>query len=382
MSQTIWGQIMTKTSRFVTKTEHAQNDQSKQPIESPGTSLASLSPIHANLDRLFCVIIALQSLSIVAVAMFVTPNTWLGRSITLSSILWFAAIYGVCFCVVPAGFLVRNAVQPRIRHWFAVAQVVWSGILIYLSGGSTITHACIFASLALLSLYRDYRVLLTVTFLSGTDYLIRSFVWPQSLHGQRTVLSYQWLQHLNWLVIATGFFSVASLFGRREFDRLFAGKNAPRTHTNLNASNKSSIRERRQQSIEAALAEEPGFDATLRACDALENQCLSSGEISELLKQVSISVQLLHQESNKSRVNALAQAAETLSERENNLAEFFTKDRRGKHFPGMLKDLSRKLLSEHETRQSEIEMIKRTIHTICELSDAAIPQTELESCEA
>ena len=54
----------------------------------------------------------------------------------------------------------------------AANQMLWSALLIHLSGGRIETHFHVFGSLAFLAFYRDWRVLLTATVVVAADHLI------------------------------------------------------------------------------------------------------------------------------------------------------------------------------------------------------------------
>ena len=387
MIQMIWGQIMKDRSPLTLNVGRTTEDQSSDSNENAEGQSASLTRIHARVDRAFCMFAAVQSASIVAVAMLVTPSTWLGYGGMSGLSIWLPLTLGVFVCIAPSALSILFPGQPIVRHAFAVAHAAWAAILIHLCGGAAAVHVCILVSIALLSLYRDFRVLATASFIAAADYLIRSSLWPESLYGERTVLPYQWLEHLNWLVITTGFFAMTSYRSRREIEQSCTAQVALRTVRAELASRDLADLERQQASADHANATDATatvseLDEASPSHDALSADSESLQTITALLRRISFSVNLLHEKATKSRVTALVKASQTLTDRKNDLAEYLTNDSRGTHFPSMLSELANRLSSERNDRQQELETIQETVQSLSQLIGSAVtPQRELDSCD-
>src|SRR5262249_30890004 len=86
------------------------------------------------------------------------------------------------------------------RQCIAVAQMLWSGLLIHLMGGRIETHFHVFGSLAFLAFYRDWRVLMTATLVVVADHWIRGMLWPQSVYGVLQAAGWRTLEHSGWVI--------------------------------------------------------------------------------------------------------------------------------------------------------------------------------------
>src|SRR5207244_1889576 len=73
------------------------------------------------------------------------------------------------------------------RHITAASQMLMAGLLVHVTGGRIETHFSYFGLLAFLSFYRDWRVLITATAVTGADHLLRAYFWPESLYGTSSV---------------------------------------------------------------------------------------------------------------------------------------------------------------------------------------------------
>ena len=66
-------------------------------------------------------------------------------------------------------------------------QVLFSALLIDVTGGRIETHFHVFVSLAFLSAYKDWTVLIPATVIVVLDHLLRGIYLPQSVYGVAVV---------------------------------------------------------------------------------------------------------------------------------------------------------------------------------------------------
>jgi hypothetical protein len=87
----------------------------------------------------------------------------------------------------------------------AVAQMLFSALLIHLSGGRIETHFHVFGSLAFLAFYLDWGVLVTATVTIALDHFLRGIFWPESVYGIINPEWWRFLEHAFWVVFCAGF---------------------------------------------------------------------------------------------------------------------------------------------------------------------------------
>jgi signal transduction histidine kinase/ActR/RegA family two-component response regulator len=95
------------------------------------------------------------------------------------------------------------------RQCIAVSQMLWSALLIHLSGGRIETHFHVFGSLAFLAWYRDWRVLTTATVVVATDHWLRGMFWPQSVYGVLHAAGWRTLEHGAWVLFEDVFLLIS-----------------------------------------------------------------------------------------------------------------------------------------------------------------------------
>lgn len=161
-------------------------------------------------DQLFVWVICLQWAGGILLAYLVTPRTWIGDSSTPHYHFWAAWYLGGIISAFPIFLGLRYPGAKLTRYVIAIAQVVWSSLLIHLTGGRIETHFHIFGSLALLAFYRDYNVIIIATVIVGVDHLIRGTWWPESVFGVFVSSPYRWIEHVAW-VLFEDIFLFASL---------------------------------------------------------------------------------------------------------------------------------------------------------------------------
>ncbi|HEX2862105.1 MAG TPA: response regulator [Lacunisphaera sp.] len=159
-----------------------------------------LQKFWSQTDRAFAVLLILQWLAGIGVAIWLTPLTWVGRTSEIHIHVW-AAIGLGGLVTLPAAFLaIARPAQASTRHVVAVAQMLWSALLIHLTGGRIETHFHVFGSLAFVAFYRDWKVLLSASAVVAIDHFLRGVYWPQSVFGAAAVAPWRWVEHAGWVV--------------------------------------------------------------------------------------------------------------------------------------------------------------------------------------
>ena len=148
-------------------------------------------------DRLFAKLMVGQWLFAIVIALVVSPYAWEGRVRTMHAHVWFAIFLGGAISVFPIALAVRRAGWVVTRHVIAGAQMLWSALLIHLTGGRIETHFHVFGSLGILAFYRDWTVLATATVVVAADHLIRGLVWPESVYGIANPGWWRFLEHVS-----------------------------------------------------------------------------------------------------------------------------------------------------------------------------------------
>src|ERR1700683_2037752 len=134
-------------------------------------------------DRMFAVLLTVQWLAAVGMAAWLSPNTWEGLDHRIHPHIWAAVFLGGVIAIYPIIFVLLRPGEAITRYLIATAQMLHSALLIHLSGGRIETHFHIFGSLAFLSFYRDWRVLIPATTVVVLDHLIRGLYFPLSIFG-------------------------------------------------------------------------------------------------------------------------------------------------------------------------------------------------------
>jgi two-component system, sensor histidine kinase and response regulator len=167
-------------------------------------------------DWLFAGLLAFQWLAAVIAALLISPKTWAGAASSVHIHLWAALLLGGAIASLPIIFIMLGPGRPLTRHMVAVAQMLFSALLIHLTGGRIETHFHVFGSLALLAFYRDWRVLLTASTVVAADHFLRGLFWPQSVYGVLGGAEWRWIEHAGWVVFEDAFLIVSCLQGIRE----------------------------------------------------------------------------------------------------------------------------------------------------------------------
>ncbi len=123
----------------------------------------------------------------------------------------FAVFFGFIIFSLPVYLILKHPFLSLTRHVIAIAQMLYSAIIIHISGGRIETHFHIFGSLAFLSFYRDPKILITATITVGLDHLLRGIYFPYSVYGVNIISPFRWIEHVAWVLFEDVFLVIAIL---------------------------------------------------------------------------------------------------------------------------------------------------------------------------
>jgi two-component system, NtrC family, sensor histidine kinase HydH len=171
------------------------------------------------LDRAFVWLMVGQWVFAIVVALLVSPYGWEGKVKAVHFHVYLAVLLGGALTVFPAALAGLSPGRALTRHVIAANQMLWSALLIHLTGGRIETHFHVFGSLAFLSFYLDWKVLLTATVVVAGDHLVRQLLWPESVYGVLNPEWWRFLEHAFWVVFENAILVLACVTGLKDMLR-------------------------------------------------------------------------------------------------------------------------------------------------------------------
>ena len=165
---------------------------------------------HRSTNRIFAALFVLQWIAGIVLALWVAPKTWYGEMSQTHWHVWAALGLGGAISVAPLILIRLRPQENSTRIVIAAAQMLWSALLIHLTGGRIETHFHVFGSLAVLAFYLDWKVLATATLVTTADHYLRGMLWPESIYGVSTGQEWRFLEHAWWVVFESVFLLAAS----------------------------------------------------------------------------------------------------------------------------------------------------------------------------
>ena len=209
-------------------------------------------------DRLFAYLLVVQWLAEIATALWISPLAWEGAESQIHSHVWEAVFLGFGIIALPLLLTITRPGRAGTRQAVAIGQALSSALLVHLTGGRIETHFHVFASLALLAFYRDWRVLLSATVVVAGDHFVRGIWWPQSVYGIATASPWRFVEHAGWVVMEDIFLFLSCRQGLREMWNVaerqarLEATNAIVSSANEQLRNEIADRQRTQQELEVA----------------------------------------------------------------------------------------------------------------------------------
>lgn len=136
----------------------------------------------------------------VGLAVVVSPRAWEGLSSSIHPHIWAALLGGGLLVSAPLICIRTQPDAALTRHLVAVAQMLFSALLIHLTGGRIETHFHVFGSLAILAFYLDRWALLSAGAVVIVDHLLRGMFLPQSVYGVAAAGWWRSLEHGGWVI--------------------------------------------------------------------------------------------------------------------------------------------------------------------------------------
>ncbi len=174
------------------------------------------SRVFVATDRLLATLLGIEWLFGVIVALLVSPRTWIGFESRPHIHILVAVFIGGAIAGLPIALVIHEPGRRMTRYAVAVGQMLMSTMLIHLTGGRIETHFHIFGSLALLSFYRDWTVLVPATVVVIVDHAMRGMLFPVSVYGVLTASPWRTVEHAAWIAFEDAFLIAACRRGARE----------------------------------------------------------------------------------------------------------------------------------------------------------------------
>jgi PAS domain S-box-containing protein len=167
--------------------------------------------VYKRTDYLFAFLLPGQWLAGIIAAYFISPYAWSGNQSSLHPHLWAAIFLGGAITSLPLFLVIAHPGAATTRYTVAASQMMMSGLLIHLTGGRIETHFHVFGSLAFLSFYRDWSVLIPATIVTSLDHFLRGWLYPFSIYGILTGAEWRWLEHVCWVLFTDIFLMVSCI---------------------------------------------------------------------------------------------------------------------------------------------------------------------------
>jgi len=155
---------------------------------------------YSRVDKLFAYLMILQWAGAIVLALVVSPKTWAGEISQPHVHLYAALIMGGLLTAMPVFLAFKRPGQALTRHVIVACQILFSALLIHLTGGRIETHFHLFGSLAFIAFYKDWKVVISATVIAAVDHALRGIFWPQSIFGVVTASEWRVVEHAAWLI--------------------------------------------------------------------------------------------------------------------------------------------------------------------------------------
>ncbi|HVR20068.1 MAG TPA: ATP-binding protein, partial [Polyangiaceae bacterium] len=164
-------------------------------------------------DRLFGWLMLAQWAFAIVLSLTVSPRAWAGGTSSVHLHVYTAVGLGGLISFLPWVMMKMRHGRLETRIVIACAQMLWSALLVHLTGGRIETHFHVFGSLAILAFYRDIRVVILATVVVASEHFFRGMYWPESIYGIASPEWWRFLEHAGWVVFIDVFLVIQCVQG-------------------------------------------------------------------------------------------------------------------------------------------------------------------------
>ncbi|QEG32679.1 Methyl-accepting chemotaxis protein II [Gemmata obscuriglobus] len=153
-------------------------------------------------DRLLAGLMVAQWGLLIVLALVVSPRAWAGSESSVHFHVWVAVLLGAACAAAPVYLAVNQPGEEINGYVVAVAQMVMGILVMHLTAGRIESHFHVFASIGMLAVYREWRVLVLGVAVAAVDHIARGFLWWQSVYGSSAYSNWLWLEHAAWALFS------------------------------------------------------------------------------------------------------------------------------------------------------------------------------------
>jgi len=324
---------------------------------------------YRRMDRVFAVLMGVQWVAGTIVALLISPKTYAGASASIHPHVFQAIIGGGLLSSLPIALALLRPGKASTRQVICGAQMLWSALLIHLTGGRIETHFHVFGSLAFVAFYRDWKLLPTATVVVAADHLLRGLLAPASVYGIANPEWWRFLEHAFWVTFEDVVLMMSCIHGVGEMkdNALRRAEAEVLSHTldrrvqerteqltSANAQLTESIKrqqEAQQQLIEASRKAGMADVATAvlhNVGNVLNSVNVSSGVVTDTLRQ--------------SQTSAVAKVAQLVSQPD--VVTLLASHPKAKHVAPYLTQVSSAIAEEQGEMLRELDSLQRNVEHI------------------
>ncbi len=390
--------------RCASDTAAARDDAAVAEVQQRTAQIlaANRTRLHTSIDRMFAGLMLGQWVLGIGLALFVSPLTWIGNAPSVHTHVWAAIWLGGVLSSLPIYLALYYPAHALTRHTIAVAQALWSALLIHLSGGRIETHFHIFGSLAFLAFYRDWKVLISASLIVAIDHFVRGVWWPQSVFGVILASPFRWIEHAVWVVFEDVFLIASCIGGVREMqdaaqrqaelevtnatieqqiqqrtDALLrataalekANRSLQAEADKLAASNtclEEEIRQREQAERERAAMQQQLLTAS-RAAGMAEMATGVLHNVGNVLNSINVSAELLVEQVKNSSCANLRKAVDLLLQHADDLPGFFANDPKGPKLVELIDKIADRWEYDNQNLAAELSELSENVSHVKEI---------------
>lgn len=168
-----------------------------------------MDEIRQETDRLFVWLFCFQWFTVILISVILTPYTWVGSESSVHPHVYLSVFFGGFLSIFPIIKLLRDPGKSENGYIVCVSQIIYTILLIHITGGRVESHFHVFGSLTFLGCYRNKKIIYLGTAIIVADHILRGLFLPMSIYGVPESSLWRALEHTGWILFLDIFLLMA-----------------------------------------------------------------------------------------------------------------------------------------------------------------------------
>lgn len=168
-----------------------------------------MAEVRQETDRLFVWLLSFQWFTAILITVLLTPYTWVGSESSVHPHVYLTVFFGGFLSLFPIIKILKDPGKIENGYIVCISQLIYTILLVHITGGRVESHFHVFGSLTFLGCYRNKKIIYLGTVIVVADHILRGLYFPMSIYGVPESSLWRAIEHTAWIIFLDIFLLMA-----------------------------------------------------------------------------------------------------------------------------------------------------------------------------